>query len=208
VTTHRVGEVLAEAARGRFPEPDGTVEVVSPWLPGVEAVVSLTGRAYIATGRPTAAVLARRPDGFGGAVDPRFVTWLAGPAGWYDCLDVLLMSVGTGAGGPPSRPDLADHPRARHAGLIRADVVVYGDRRGLITLGAGVGRLPEIGVELADATGTGVGRSLIRDALGLIGAGDPVVASVAPGNARALRAFLRAGFEPVGSVQVVRPGGA
>lgn len=209
MTTHPVGDLLAAAARGVFPEPDGSVEVVRPWLPGVEGVVSLTGRAYVATTRPAADVLAHRPDGFGGAVDPRFVTWLAGPDGWYDCLDVLLMSVGTGAGGPPSRPELANHPRVRHARLVRVGVVVHGDGRGLITLGAGVGGLPEIGVELTEpAHRRGAGRSLIGDALGLIEAGAPVAAAVAPGNARALRAFLRAGFEPVGSVQVVRPGGA
>ena len=33
----------------------------------------------------------------------------------------------------------------------------------------------------------------------------PLVAAVAPGNARSLRLFLHVGFVPVGSVQLFRP---
>lgn len=206
MTAHPIAALLTAAAHGRFPEADGSVELVRPWLPGVEGVVSFTGRAYVATERPADDVLAHHPDGFGGAVDPRFVAWLAGPAGWCDCLDAVLVAFGTGAGGPPARPELVDHPRARHARLVRAEVVIHGDGRGLVTLGTGLGGLPELGVEIAaDALGRRLGRSLISDARGLIEAGAPVVAAVAPGNARALRAFLAAGFVPVGSVQLVRP---
>ncbi len=203
---HPVGRLLAAAAHGRFPVPAGAVGVVRPWHPGLEGVVSFTGHAFVATDRPAADVYAREPDGYGRAVDPRFVSWLAGPNGWCDCLDVVMISFGTGTGGPPVRPELAEHPRARHARIVRSEVVVYGDDRGLITLGIGVGGLPEIGVEVAEPMrGRGYGRSLITDALGLIDAGVPVVAAVAPGNALALRAFLAAGFSPVGSVQLVRP---
>jgi hypothetical protein len=45
----------------------------------------------------------------------------------------------------------------------------------------------------------GTGRGLIGDALRLVPAGEPVFAAVAPGNARSLRAFLAAGFTPLGS---------
>jgi hypothetical protein len=201
---HPVGRILTAAAKGVFPEPDGSVQVVAPWHPRVDGVVSLTGRAYVATNRPEREVLSHELDGYGSAVDPRFIAWLAGPHGWCDCLDAVLVSAGTGAGGPPRRPDLMNHPRARHARLLRSDVEVYGDGRGLITLGQGVGGLAELGVEVANQ---GSGRSLIRDSLGLVGAGQPVLASVAPGNARALRAFLAAGFTPIASVQLVRPAG-
>jgi GNAT superfamily N-acetyltransferase len=206
MTRHPVGRLLADAAHGRFPPVDGIVEVVRPWNPGVEGVVSFTGRAYVVTERSAAEVQGRGPDGYGGAVDPRFVSWLAGPDGWCDCLDALLTAFGTGTGGPAPRPELAGHPRVRHARLIRARVAVHGDDRGLITLGSGVGGLAEIGVEVSgSARGRGVGRSLIADALGLVDTGTPAVAAVAPGNALALRAFLAAGFTLVGSVQLVRP---
>lgn len=204
---HPIARVLVAAANGQFPDPDGSVEVVPPWRPGVEGVLSMTGRAYIATTRSVDSVLAHEPDGYGRAVDPRFIVWLAGPDGWCDCLDAVLVAVGTGVGGPPLRPDLADHPRANHARLVRDEVTVYGDNRGLVTLGRGIGGLAELGIELRSGTERGAGRSLIRNSLGLIERGEPVVASVAPGNARALRAFLAAGFTPVGSVQLVRPMG-
>lgn len=209
MTGHPIGRIVADAAHGRFPVADGSVDIVPPWNPGVEGVVSFTGHAFVVTDRPSAEVMARQPDGYGGAVDPRFVSWLAGPDGWCDCLDAVLVASGTGTGGLAARPDLAEHPRAAHAGIIRSEVSVYGDDRGLITLGRGLGGLPEIGVEVDEsAHGRGLGRTLITDALGLVEAGATVVAAAAPGNARALRAFLAAGFVPVGSVQLVRPNAA
>lgn len=203
---HPVRTVLTAAAHGSFPDPDGSVDVVPPWRDGVAGVVSLTGRAYVATARPEAEVAAWEVDGYGRAVDPRFVVWLAGPDGWCDCLDLLLAAFGTGTGGPGRRDDLSGHPRAAHARRIRGDVAVYGDARGLVTLGEGVGGLPEIGVEVApEQRGRGAGRALVGDALGLVPAGEPVLAAVAPGNAAAVRTFLAGGFEPIGSVQVVVP---
>ena len=50
------------------------------------------------------------------------------------------------------------------------------------------------------------GRALLHDALGLVAAGEPVLAAVAPGNAASLRAFLACGFVPIGSeVLIVEP---
>ncbi|MGH8825586.1 MAG: hypothetical protein ACRDVN_14095 [Jiangellaceae bacterium] len=204
--THVLARVLTDAAHGRFPEPDGTVEVVPPWLAGVEGVVALTGRAYVATDLRADDVLSQDPDGFGSALDPGFVAWLAGPGGWCDCLDVLVVALATGTGGPPRRDDLDDHRRTRHASQVRGEVVVHGDERGMVTLGAGIGGLAEIGVEVpADARARGVGRALVADALGLVAAGEPVLGAVAPGNAASLRAFLAAGFAPLGAVHLVRP---
>jgi GNAT superfamily N-acetyltransferase len=204
--THPVGLVLAAATRGEFREPDGTVEIVRPWHPGVEGVVALTGRAYVATELPADQVLGRGINGFGSALDPGFVAWLAGPDGWMDCLDVLVGTIGTGTGGPPRRDDLAEHLRARHARQVRRDVLVHADERGVVTVGSGIGGLAEIGVEVAESMrNQGIGRSLIADALGLFAAGEPVLGAVAPGNAASLRSFLAAGFTPLGAVHLVRP---
>jgi GNAT superfamily N-acetyltransferase len=206
--SHVLGHVLTDAAHGRFPEPDGGVEVVVPWKPGVAGVVALTGRAYVATTRDARDVLEQRPDGYGKALDPGFIAWLAGADGWCDCLDLLVAGLGTGRGGPPAREDLSDHRRLRHARQLRDDVVVHGDDRGMITFGAGIGGLKEIGVEVpVRARNRGVGRALVADALGLVPAGEPVLGAVAPGNAASLRAFLAAGFQPVGAAHLVRPGG-
>jgi len=79
----------------------------------------------------------------------------------------------------------------------------------MITLGTGIGGLQEIGVEVpALDRNRGVGRSLVADALGLVPAGEPVLGAVAPGNAASLRAFLAAGFQPVGAAHLVRPADA
>jgi hypothetical protein len=72
---------------------------------------------------------------------------------------------------------------------------------GLVTVACGLAGRTELSVE---RTGAGEGRALIRDALGLVAADEPVFAAVAPGNARSLRAFLAAGFVPLGSEVLMR----
>ena len=57
----------------------------------------------------------------------------------------------------------------------------------------------------AEATAGTDGARLVADVLASCPAGSTVLAAVAPGNARSLRSFLRAGMRPVGSVQVYRP---
>ena len=204
--THLVGRVLTAAIQGEFPQPDGRVEVVSPWRPAVEGVVALTGRAYVATDLPADLVLGRGIDGFGSALDPGFLSWLAGAGGWLDCLDVLVGALGTGAGGPARRDDLAGHRRVRHAQQVRGEIAVHADERGVITVGAGIGGLAEIGVEVAESMrNRKAGRGLVSDALGLFPSGAPVLGAVAPGNAASLRAFLAVGFKPLGAVHLVRP---
>lgn len=202
-----LGDILRAAADGRFPEPDGCIEVVPPYLPGVEAMVSFTAHAVAVTDLPLEALLEAGADGYAGATSGRVTDTLAGPYGEADVLDVLLVHRGTGRSTLPERPDLADHPRARYARQWRTDVHVHGDERGLVTVARGLGGLAEVSFEVPDgARGRGFGRGLLQDALGLVVAGDPVLAAVAPGNAASLRSALAAGFVPLGSVQLVRPG--
>jgi L-amino acid N-acyltransferase YncA len=76
----------------------------------------------------------------------------------------------------------------------------------VVTLAAGLAGRREISIEAAPAGhGHGRGRSLLRDALGLVPPGEPVFAAVSPGNARSLRAFLAVGFIPLGSEIILRP---
>ncbi len=107
------------------------------------------------------------------------------------------------------RPDLADHPRARHAVDVRDDVRVLGLPTGgaVVLVSRGLGGLPEVSLEVDPAErGAGLGTRLFRAALATVDEGEVVVASVAPGNAASLRAALAAGFVPVGSVQLYRRG--
>jgi GNAT superfamily N-acetyltransferase len=209
VAISRLAQVLRDAALGRFPASDGAFEVVAPMPGGVEAVVALTGHALVATALPATRLERAGADGYGGASAPAVLTELAGPDGEVDVLDALLVRGGTGQTLLPERLDLDDHPRVRHARHWRSDVHVHGDERGLVTIGTGVGALPELSFEVETGRrGRGVGRALLADALGLVPEGEPVLACVAPGNAASLRAVLAVGFVPIGSVQLVRPGPA
>lgn len=212
-----VGALLRDAAQGRFPPVDGGWELARTWRDDVGAVLAFTGHAVVA---PPAAMDHESLQhlgigGFGSAHAPHVITALAGPGGWIDNLDVLLIRVRSGAedgaehsklpAGLVDRPDLADHPRVRYAQRIRDDVRVLGrpdGSRALVTLGRGIGGLLEIGIE---TDGTVDPRSLLAAAADLAEPGEPLVAAVAPGNARALRTFLAAGYSPVGSVQLVVP---
>jgi L-amino acid N-acyltransferase YncA len=112
------------------------------------------------------------------------------------------------------RPDLTTHARARFASDVRDDVEVWAAAPGagkdgaVVTLSRGMGGLPEISIELpAELQGRGVGRALIAEARRAVPLGTTLVPAVAPGNAASVRAFLAAGFRPVGSVQLFRSGG-
>lgn len=214
---HPLGEIITRAADGDFPEVDGAWERVEPWRAGVEGVVAFTGHAYVAVGDAVADTEVDRlgADGYGGAHNPRLALGLSG-GGFVDCLDLVLAARGTGANSEGEGPlvprnDLRNHPRAELATLLRSEVRTYGyaahDDRTVVTFSRGLGGLAELGVE-ADDRHAGSGTGLVRDALDLVPADEVVVAACAPGNARAIRAFLGAGFAPVASVQLWRPGRA
>ncbi|HEX6355036.1 hypothetical protein [Actinophytocola sp.] len=152
VTPHPLLAVLHAAAAGAFPPADGRALFLPPLPNRQAAVVSLTGRVYLATDH-------RPPDldGFGSALHPAVLRQLAGPHGEIGTLDVTLASQGLGGGTLPARHDLADHPRVRHAHAIREAVRVYGDNRGLVTIAAGLAGRTEISVEVFSTTGAGQG---------------------------------------------------
>ncbi|GAA4440003.1 GNAT family N-acetyltransferase [Phytohabitans houttuyneae] len=206
-TVHPLLTHLLAAAEGRFAPVDGGCTVL-PSLPGgLACSVAFTGHAFVASAHSAEDVLARGADGFGGSLAPDFLRWLAGPTGWIDVVDATLVARGTGGPGLPARTDVEGHPRVQHARSLRRDVRVYGDERGLVTLASGLAGRTELGIEAApEGQGRGWGRALLRDALGLVPAGEPVFAGVAPGNARSLRAFLAVGFVPLGSEVTIRPG--
>jgi hypothetical protein len=203
---HPLLQYLLSAADGRFPPVDGGCTVLPPLLDGLACSYGFTGHAVIATARPAHDVRSQRPDGFGGALAPDFLRWLAGAGGEIGVLDATLVARGRGGGTLPERTDAADHPRVRYAMSVRRRVRVYGDERGVVTLADGLAGRRELSIEAApEGQGRGWGRGLLVDALGLVPAGEPVFAAVSPGNARSLRAFLGVGFVPVGSEVLIRP---
>ncbi len=205
-----LADVLGLAATGEFPAIDGRWDRVSPWREGVEGVIAFTGHAYIAVGDDVSdeQIASLGADGFGGASNPRLVSALAG-TGWIDALDMVLVAEGLGGEEAlVSRSDLRNHPRAEHATLVRTDVATYGyaapGDRTLVTVAKGIAGLPELGIE-TDPEHHHSGTDVVRDALTLLPRGQVVAAAVAPGNARAVRASLAAGFEPVASIQLWKP---
>lgn len=201
---HPLLDFLTDAAEGRFPPVDGGVTVLPPLAGGWECSVAFTGHAVVATARSAEDVLAQGPDGFGGSMAPDFLRWLAGPAGFVGVIDVMLVTRGTGASKLAVRGDLDEHPRVQYARQYRSDVVVHGDERGLVTIGAGLGGRRELSVEAASHN-RGWGTALIAEAVGLVPEGELLFAAVSPGNARSLRAFLSLGFTPIGSECLIRP---
>jgi len=215
---HPVARLIAAAAAGRFPDPDGGWRRVPPWRPGLEAILAFTGHAVFALRPdiPDRLLVSLGADGFGGAHDPRLITALAGADGWIDSLDMLMATRGTGRPGVAprliDRPDLATHPRARLAAGIRDHPRLMGypdpHRSALAVVGRGIAGLTEVSFELEPSRrGAGGGAELARDALSAIPAGQLAVAAVAPGNAASVRALLSAGFVPLGSLQRFRRAG-
>lgn len=208
----RLASALVSALSGRPPLADGGWTRVDTWRPGVEGAVAMTGHAFVAVDPEIddAALDALGVDGLGGATSARVAAHLAG-SGYIECLDVLLgITVPGECLGEPlvPRPDLGSRPRVRLARSLRSDVTVLGRAdRGiddLVTVGAGIGGLTELGIEVAHP-GRGVGAALVRSALATLPVGSPVLAACSPGNVRALRTFLSVGFVPLGGVQLWCP---
>ena len=135
MTPHPLAELIQDAVDGRHPVPDGGWHRVPPWRPGVEAVLAFTGHAVLAVGDDVSdeRLEALGVDGLGGANHPRVLLDLAGPDGWIDSLDALLVRrvPATGQARPGDeplvdRPDLEDHPRAQWARAVRDQVRVLG----------------------------------------------------------------------------------
>ena len=122
--------------------------------------------------------------------------------------DALLCALGTGdrrarrGWSPTSTPTI----RASRGLAATATTSTCGapDGDGVLVVGRGICGRWEIGFEVApDARGHGLGRRLVAAARGLVPAGVPLWAQVAPGNAASLRAVLGGGFVPVGGRSAV-----
>jgi hypothetical protein len=197
---HPLLAILLHAANGVFPPADGGVTYLPPIGDGYAVSVAFTAHAILCTTFSEDDLAHLQLDGYGSALDPVVLAHLGGPSATYGALDVMLVARGTGGGELSERFDLDDHSRVRHARAIRKNVRVFGDERGLITLGDGLAGRPEMSIEIPQGTeSNGNGRALIAEALRLSPAGSPLFAAVSPGNARSLRAFLAMGFTPIAS---------
>jgi GNAT superfamily N-acetyltransferase len=139
----------------------------------------------------------------------RFLTALADRVGAEPgVLDAVLVApAGRSAGLELVAAEL-DHPRVRRALVHRTEVRIWAtpDGAGLLTVGRGVAGRWEVSLEVEPAArGRGLGTALAAAARACIPDGAPLWAQVAPANTASLRAFLAAGYRPVGAEVLFGP---
>jgi hypothetical protein len=202
---HPLARLLREAAHGRFPAQDQAVEVL-PGVGGLAAVVvGFSSHNVIATDLDSTELLSNLPSQDpGAAMSPPFLFWLSERlAAWTYTPDIVLSAFYESSDEPfpvIQRYDLDDHPRVQLARRYRSDVRVYSDTfgEGLITIARNRMGLLSVSVEVGPrARNRGLARKLIQAARSLIPQSEPLLASVSPGNAASVRAFLAAGYVPI-----------
>jgi GNAT superfamily N-acetyltransferase len=219
-----LADILDRAAAGNFPAADGGVTIGPQPCARDAGVISFTAHAVIFTEADPHWVAAQLPPGdLSGPLTPAFLHSLEARTGRRaHSTDVLMVAPPAG----PSRPgqlladhrvpapaphlqpaaDL-DHPRLARAFRYRDEVRAWRADGGLVLTGRGVAGRWETAVEVDPGwRGRGLGRALAATARRLVPAGAPVWAQVAPGNAASVRAFLAAGFVPVGAEALLSPG--
>ncbi|HTK14897.1 MAG TPA: GNAT family N-acetyltransferase [Acidimicrobiia bacterium] len=200
---HPLAERLRDAAHGVFPPADGVVEVVPSPGPPCDAIVGFTGHFVVAGDVEPRAVARRMPAGdFSVPFSPGSLQWLASELGLEPATyDALLVTMGDGTGAPSwlGAADDLSHPRVDRASRYRAIESLWTDDAGsVLIVGRGLCGRWEVGYEVApEHRGAGLGRRLVGAARGLVPAGEPLWAQVAPGNAASMRSTLAAGFVPV-----------
>ncbi len=213
--------LLARAAAGQFPIPDGSAVVLPQPSERDAGVISLTGFALIFADTDPAWVTAQLPPGdLSGPLSASFLHALSERLGRRSHSVDMLTCAAPLPGRPPpdlklteltSGPPLAGsgqpgttaeqaHPRIRRALRYRDDVRAWQAPGGVVMLGRGVAGRYEVAVEVDTAhRGLGLGARLAAAARHLVPDGVPLWAQIAPGNAASVRAFLAAGFRPVGA---------
>ncbi len=168
------------------------------------AVVALTAHYFIATGAPEDWVRRQLPSGdLLAPLSPRFLIALADRLGMRDDgVDVLLAAEGLPGRATLQETTAEEHPRMARANAHRDQVRAFTDSTGAATLilGHGLALRTEVAIEV-DPThrGHGLAARTLTEARRLVGPYQALFAQTAPGNAASLRAFLAAGFRPIGS---------
>ena len=200
-----IGLLFARLAAGDDPPADCSVTVL-PAPSGARAVV-VGGTAWhvVAADVDPAWVAAQvAPDPLALPLGARFLTALADRIGVAPGVVDAVLVVPSRAGDPGIElvPAEVEHPRVDRALLHRTDVRVWTtpDGGGVLVLGRGVAGRWEVSVEVDPAArGRGLGTALVAAAPSLVPGGAPLWAQVAPANTASLRAFLGAGYRPVGA---------
>jgi len=200
----RLAVVLDEAAAGRFPPADGGVTILAPPISRDAGVIGFAAHAVIFIDADPAWVTAQLPAGdLAGPLSPAFLQALCEFTGRQaHAIDMLCAA--SPLSGPPGialapEPDLT-HPRVARALRYRDDVRAWRAEGGTIVTGRGIASRWEASIEVDPAhRRRGLGRTLATAARHLVPDHKPVWAQIAPANVPSVRAFLAAGFKPVGA---------
>lgn len=196
--------LLDDAAMGLFPPADGGVSVLPPPSPRDAGVIGFSAHAVVFIDADPAWVAAQLPeDDLSGPLSPAFLQALCEHTN-RRAHSIDMLCAAPPLPGPPAialtpEPDL-DHPRIARALRYRDDVRAWRADGGVVLVGRGVAGRWEAAIEVAPGRrGSGLGRKLAAAARHLVPGGAPVWAQIAPANAASVRAFLAAGFRPVGA---------
>ena len=196
--------VLDDAAAGRFPPADGGVTIVPPPSARDAGVIGFTAHAVIFIDADPGWVAAQLPAGdLSGPLTPAFLQALCVRTS-RRAHSTDMLCVAPSLPGPPEialtpEPDLA-HPRIARALHYRDEVRAWRAGGGVVLIGRGVAGRWETAVEVDPGRRCrGLGRALAAAARHLVPGGAPVWVQIAPANATSVRAFLAAGFKPVGA---------
>lgn len=199
-----LGRILTDAAAGQFPPADGGVTVLPQPSERDAGVIGFTAHAVIFTDADPDWVVSLLPPGdLAGPLSPTFLATLAAATNRRPG-SIDLLSVAESLPGPPP-VELVPEEESTHSRVLRAlnyrdEVAVWRADGGVVLIGRGVAGRLETAIEVdEDRRGQGLGRRLATAARHLAPDGTDLWAQVAPGNAASVRAFLAAGFVPVGA---------
>ncbi|WP_244178558.1 GNAT family N-acetyltransferase [Streptomyces rubellomurinus] len=207
VRVRGLAEILADAAGGVFPPPDGSVTVVPQPSPREAGVLSFAAHAVVFTAEDPAwvrdTVAAAPGEPLSAPLSPSFLSAFAARTGRVVGNTDLVTAAGRLPGEPPlplAEVEDREHPRVVRALDFREDVRVFTTDGGVLVLGRGVAGRWEAAIEVDPHTrGRGLGRALATAARHLLPEGEVVWAQQAPGNAPSVRAFQAAGYRPIGA---------
>jgi GNAT superfamily N-acetyltransferase len=221
--------LLESAAAGEFPPADGSVEILAQPGERDAGVISFTGSAvvfadtdpdWIAGRLPADDLSAPLSVGFLHALGQRLgrqpgdidMLACAAPLPGAPPPELMLAELDPAQPWPPAAPtpaalaSAALHARIARALRYRDEVRAWQTAGGVMVLGRGVAGRWETAIEVdPQYRGAGLGRQLASAARQLVPDGSPVWAQIAPGNAASIRAFLRAGFRPIGGEALMTP---
>jgi GNAT superfamily N-acetyltransferase len=205
MTTEPVAALLQDVAAGKYPPPDGGVTILPQPSPRDAGVLDFTAHAVIVTDADPDWVRAQLPeDDLGAPLRPDFLQALGARTG-RQAHSIDMVCLAWPRPGPPAldlSPVRADrHPRVQRALRYRDDVRSWQADGGVVLLGRGMAGRWEVALEVDPGRrGQGLGRELALAARHLMPEADaPLWAQISPGNAASVRAFLAAGYQPVGS---------